>query len=74
MQSQKDNINKTYKNNLNFMYKSQNPANIPILHKRTQSSNKAKTFKNTSRVKKTVKRIMTNLFPIKKNNNNNKKN
>ena len=73
MQSQKDNINKTYKNNLNFMYKSQNQINIPILHKRTQSSTKAKTFKNTSRVKKTVKRIMTNLFPIKKNNNNNKK-
>ena len=73
MQIQKDNNYKSHKNNLNFMYKSQNPANIPILHKRTQSSNKAKTFKNTSRVKKTVKRIMTNLFPIKKSNNNKKR-
>ena len=71
MQNQKENNYKSSKTNLNFMYKSQNTVNIPILHKRTQSSNKAKTFKNTSGVKKTVRRIMTNLFPIQKFNNNN---
>ena len=38
MQNQKENNYKSSKTNLNFMYKSQNPVNIPILHKRTQSS------------------------------------